>query len=463
MADAIRKRQGMIRKAWAIGGAALLLAGPSAIAKGDEIALKTSGVIQGVTLPDSPDPNYVLIQTARAKTPTKVRKTDIVSVKPKTDAISEYRPRRQAAAQDAESQFALGLWCEANQLPGPAEFHFERTIATDPDHAGGRDKLGHVARDGKWLTGDEAKEALGWIKVKGKWVTPEEKAKLDAGRKETAEQEAWLRRLRVFAQQWRANDPRKSLDAQEQILAVSDPLAVSPLLKLLSQESNANLRMVFTKGLTRIAGSDANSALIDRSLIETDVSVWQAAADSLRDRKAPETAQRLVRALGSKNGLIRGRAAKTLAAISERRAVPQLIDALVQVERRFVMQNEAVPGGGGGMPFNITAARPAGAGAGSNGPIPQITTGVGVDTVVAPGVAVQVPYPITLSNGISQSPQVAPTMRMAQQNINHPEVLAALEILTGQNFGYNVSAWKGWARKSFKSTPFLPSRYVPQP
>jgi hypothetical protein len=44
------------------------------------------------------------------------------------------------------------------------------------------------------------------------------------------------------------------------------------------------------------------------------------------------------------------------------------------------------------------------------------------------------------------------------------EVLAALQQLTGQDFGFNVDAWMRWLRTDFQPAPAAqPGRRVPQP
>jgi hypothetical protein len=42
------------------------------------------------------------------------------------------------------------------------------------------------------------------------------------------------------------------------------------------------------------------------------------------------------------------------------------------------------------------------------------------------------------------------------------EVLNALQKLTGQDFGYDIDAWRRWITRSFNPHP-NPSRRVPQP
>ena len=42
------------------------------------------------------------------------------------------------------------------------------------------------------------------------------------------------------------------------------------------------------------------------------------------------------------------------------------------------------------------------------------------------------------------------------------EVLAALEKMTGQDFGYDIDSWRHWVSREFNPAP-KPARRVPQP
>ena len=56
----------------------------------------------------------------------------------------------------------MGVWCEEHKLPRPGpgptiELAVKRESTFEPAHR----KLGHVLLDGRWLNGDELKEAQG--------------------------------------------------------------------------------------------------------------------------------------------------------------------------------------------------------------------------------------------------------------------------------------------------------------
>lgn len=52
--------------------------------------------------------------------------------------------------------------------------------------------------------------------------------------------------------------------------------------------------------------------------------------------------------------------------------------------------------------------------------------------------------------------------RVVTFTYRNTEVLAALQKLTGQDFDYNVAAWREWVSREYNPNP-IPARRVPQP
>ncbi len=79
-------------------------------------------------------------------------------------AVEKYLEQRAGAGEDAESQAALGKWCQRYHLDGFSEIHYERAVAAATDHEESRRALGHV-RDGerwvpRWISERMRREAL---------------------------------------------------------------------------------------------------------------------------------------------------------------------------------------------------------------------------------------------------------------------------------------------------------------
>jgi hypothetical protein len=68
------------------------------------------------------------------------------------------------------------------------------------------------------------------------------------------------------------------------------------------------------------------------------------------------------------------------------------------------------------------------------------------------------PAGLPLGAPINQMPEP----KVATFTYRNTEVLTALQKLTGQDFGYDVAAWRNWVARSFNPHP-EPVRRVPQP
>ncbi len=86
-------------------------------------------------------------------------KADILKIEKGESIFDQYESRRKALAKDdADGHFALGEWCETNNLKKEAKKEFEAAVAANPEHAGARTKLGFVRYEGEWLTKEKYAE-----------------------------------------------------------------------------------------------------------------------------------------------------------------------------------------------------------------------------------------------------------------------------------------------------------------
>lgn len=441
----------------------LLMTAAGPVARADVFELTGGGKVEGVVLPNPADDGLVLIQTAKAKTPIKFRKEQIGKIVRKPSPLDEYLVLREQAGKDADANYDLGKWCEQQKFTGLATFHYEAAIAADPQHADAREKLGHVEHHGEWLTTDELKVKQGWIKYKGRWISPEEKARLDQDESQSAEHAAWARRIRVHLDALRRGPATRYQEAEAAILAIEDPRAISALLKGFAKEKPA-FRMLMVRSLAHIPGEESSRAMVDRLLIEMDPAVRNLLKDELVRRGEPEPIIRLIRALRSEDQGSRGRAADALAGLQVKRAVPNMIDALVTIKRRLVYTEEPVSSGGGaGFGFSSVTPVP---GSAPGAPLPPGISNMATTAtaVAAPGVAVLVPQPMAFNTGPSfgTMERTHPVARVVTKIYENPDVLRALRALTGEDFAYDVGAWKRWLATAFQSSNEV-RRRVPQP
>ncbi len=467
---------------WAIV-AGVGLAALVAEARADRIVLRGGGQVRGKLSPDPKRPDRVIVLTERGKTPLSFQKVQIVEVIAETGPLDDYLPKRDAAPATAEGQFELGEWCEQHKLPDLASVHYEAAIAHDKTFGPAHRKLGHVRYDDRWLTPDERREAQGLVRFKGRWITREEKTERDKDAALFAEQETWVRRLRLLREAIVHSSEDRQREAESQLMAIREPIAIQPLFRVFGHDEVIRMRLLLAHVLGAIPGSEATSALVAYLLDEGEAEVRNTTMDELLRRKESEVTKLLVRALHSKSPEVVNRAAWGLSNLNAISAVPSLIGALVSVRYEVVMAPSS-SGSSEGQAISATfgsgpAAAPAtngGAAIAYNGSSTGYATGLasgpgslgfGASSVPVYPVPSPPSVPPTLGmntplGGSSSGGSRGSVPRMIAIPFRNVEVLAALVKLTGNDFGWDTDTWNRWLRTSYSAEPKSAKR-VPQP
>ena len=447
-----------------------LIAVAASDSRADRILLRGGGQIRGKVLPDSQHPDRFTVLTETGKTPLNFQKSQILQIQAEPGPLDEYLARRNQVAETASAQYDFGLWCEQHKLKDLAEVHYQAALKQDKTFAPAHQKLGHVLYSDTWLWGDQLREAQGLVRHKGQWISKQEKEHLESQEATRAEQASWVRRLKVLRQSLLGGTEERRREVEGTLMEIRDPIAVTPLVQVLGEGSEP-LRKLLDRVLTEIPGPEASSALVKHILYETDVEVRHMTIDALLRRKDAQVVSRLVQALQAKDPAIVNRAAWALGQLDAVTTVPKLVPALFTRLYRVVMPpiGDGTSGGNIGASFGSVAPGP---GLGSS---PYVsggyTYGMLTPPVVGPGVAAfgatGVPLSSYPSNGFSTNGGVSATRsgqapRIVSYTIRNVEVLATLVKLTGQDFGYDVQAWREWMRSSFQPDP-TPARRVPQP
>jgi hypothetical protein len=434
------------------------LMGPGArVARADIIELRGGGQVQGKVIPDPKNKARVQVLLMQGRRPLSFQKTQILRVVPKASPLDDYVVKQAKAAATGDAQSQLGYWCEQNKLPDLAKQHYENALALDPENEFAHKKMGHVKVDGSWLTRDDLSAAQGLVKYKGRWVTAEEKTKRESADKISAAQGSWLRRIRILRNAIVNGPEDRRREAEAQLMAIRDPDAVVPLVRVFGQD-DAQRRILLALILSTIGGPEATSALIQRVLEEADSEVRSITFEHLKQRGDSGVTGRFVRALGREDIQVINRAAWALGNLNAQESVPQLVSVLITSEERIVVppldgSSPNVPGPPGLVPrafnnFGVVVSSPP---AVSNG---AVASGLGVVPFGATGLQVGGNYA-----GPAKPPQDAHVEVFTYRNV---EVLSALQKLTGEDFGYDVQAWRRWVTRSFNPNS-KPSRSVPQP
>lgn len=112
-------------------------------------------------------------------------------------ALAEYRKKSGKLSDDnAAGWYRLAVWAGQHRLRSEQLLAARKSLECDPDHAQHADAhglLGHVLKDGRWLTAEEAKalaeeeekakeeemRAKGLVKYRNRWVEAEQKERIE--------------------------------------------------------------------------------------------------------------------------------------------------------------------------------------------------------------------------------------------------------------------------------------------
>ncbi len=448
--------------------AMVVLAGCSLVgpARADRIIVRNGPPIKGKAIVDEAHPDQYLVFGERGKTPIIMKRERVARIDPEPSVLDGYAERRKAlprtgnAAAAARAEYDLAAWCEEHRLPDLASVHNEAAIRRDPSFGPAHRKLGHVEHEGKWLTPTEVKIAQGYTLYKGRWITPEEKAEHDSEASATAEQQSWVRRLRILRQAIAGTVEGRARDAENQLLEIRDAAAVRPIIRVFGTDDDPSLRKLAARALGGIPGQEASAALVARLLAESDDDVRTATMAALVKSAEPNVVPKLVQGLRSTSLAVVNRAAWALGNLNAVTAVPKLIPVLVSSEIQTVwVPQPGSPGSG------LGSLAP-----GSNFAMGNRTLSIPVLTgpTVGPGAVAFGATSVPVSNyggGFNVNMNAAsqgPTPQYVEVNHRNVEVLTALMKLTGQDFGYDVATWNRWLSTNYRPDP-QPSKRVPQP
>lgn len=323
------------------------------------------------------------------------------------DRLVEYEKRLATVQATAKSHGELANWCASKGLRDHAEAHYTRALDFDPNFDAARAYLKHTKdENGRWVRRDDLMlKEKGKVKHGNKYVFPE----VLAMEKAEAELADKMKPFKKDLRQW-SNDvlagKANAGKALEKLRQVNDPIAIPVLGSLLldnkPQRDNkpseplypVELRLEFVKLLSQFQVPEAADKLVRASIFDNEPIVRERCLDALT-RYGRELA------IGAYLGYLRSpkvehinRAAIGLRVLKADNAILSLIDALVTQHKVQVKNTPTYDNSG--------------------------TTVFGGDKP-----------------------------RTEIQNSQNDEVLAALTMLTNQNFQYDELAWRVWFAKTF--------------
>jgi hypothetical protein len=337
----------------------------------------------------------------------------------------EYVTRSRAIPDTVEARWELAEWCKVRQLKDGREEQLEAIVELEPNHAAARRALGHVVYQDEWMTRDEAMREQGLIKYKGKYLTQQEIDLLEKTTVQRQAEQAWFPKIRLWKGWITGTHVGRQQEGLNQLRNVVDEDAVPALREHLSDAPELPLRQLYVDRLTAMRGLKPVASLVRTSLYDVDRGVRQMAFEGLAADQRDAAVPYYVEALEDKENVVVNRAARALGTIGDQRVVPALIKALItrhKVAYDAPVQNSVSMGMTPDGRYSIGGSRsPA---------LPP-----GIELMLRTG---QLPYGVQLVN-----PQASRTQRVSVRvTVNNEEVLAALQKITGQDFGYSEHDWQ---------------------
>jgi hypothetical protein len=221
---------------------------------------------------------------------------------------------------------------------------------------------------------------------------------MESKRKQDLDEKEWCQKVERW-RSWLNSDKRRT--AEQSIQAIDDPLAAKGLMMALGKAGPASNRGLFIEPLAKIGTPAALKTLCETALFDADHEVRMSCLDHLEKRKNPDVVAYFVSQLRNKhsNNQTINDAAVALGRLKDPSAIGSLIDVLITIHKYKIKSGSQGPG-------SMSATFGNGPGAG----------------------------------GLS----VGDTSKTVAEQVTNQSVLDALVALTGQNFNFDVQAWRYW-------------------
>ncbi len=395
---------------------------------GDVIRLQSGAELHGKIVKNdatvAPDTIAVeLLSGARVTLP--VDQVTLQVARPVT--VEEYELRARQVPDKVEARWELADWCKQKGLNAQRETQLLRVIELDPDHERARAVLGHVWKDGVWVDWDEYMSARGYVKHRGKYITQQELELLEKTSEELKREQEWFPKVRLWTGWVTGNNAPRAQQGMTALKALKDTDAAPAVARFLGEHTVRDLRLLGITVLTQSGGIKSAVALSKISLRDQDQEVRHAALQGIDSALFDNVQALFIKELRSENNAIVNRAAAGLVRVGDERSVPQLIDALVTSHKYEVR----VPGGAG-QTYSF----------GTNGTFGQSSSlPPNVEAAIRTGQMPQGAVLLNSPNGADNTLTRTVLVRMEHQN---PDVRAALQRLTKEDFGYDERLWHLW-------------------
>jgi HEAT repeats len=412
-----------------MGLALLWQAAWGAAVQADVLLLKSGGELRGELQPEPRGSNRnsgesrdrITLRTTTGAV-VSIARDEVEEVIRRRPLLEEYETLRRAAADTVDGQWELAKWCRQKSLLKERAACLQRVVELDPDHVAAHRGLGHVRHGRNWTTTEALMKARGYVRYKGRFVLPQELELIEAEVQENAAEKGWFKRIKLWEGWLDSDRPERQAQGLKELEAIRDGNAVAALVRNFKDSPNEQKRLLYVEILTRIEGEKPLTPLVQQSLRDDSRIVRAAAVRGARQKDPAAATEIYLRALKNELNVTVNRAATALGQLGDDNVVPQLIDALVTRHRYKVLVPER------SVSFSADGSMSSG--------------GVPLPPDVAAGLATG-QYP----NGIhvlGDNTTVRTRQITVQKDEQNPSTLAALNALTGEDFGFDEQSWRNW-------------------
>jgi len=385
-----------------ITAAAPTIDGPS------EVQFKSGGSLRVSILSESNDgkQKFTVLQTNSGGILKLENSKAIERITGSQEDYDEYRQFVAKLDKTTQSHWTLYQWCRERErrvrFKDEALFHLRQIVKLDPSDERAWRSFRSVDPDkafieinGQWVPEQQHYLASGYTKIDGHWVS---KLQIDANA-EQASLESLQNDRKERLKKWHRHVlPKEDVDAvRSKLFEIVDPISIEIIESLyLEREKDPRIRALYLEAIGQVATANSQRVLVKYFMTDPEPIVREQAMVGLENKEfSPDrTASLLSQFLKSADNDQINRAARIIGRLGSEAAINQLIDALVTTHL-------VSPGGDPGR---------------------MSTT-------------------FDNSGGMGLTMGATPPKKA---NFQNEDVLAALESITSQRFGYDQQLWRHW-------------------
>lgn len=342
--------------------------------------------------------------------------------------VEEYESLSRQAEMTVEEQWELALWCARNHLDEQQHAHLLNVVQIDPDHDQARKLLDHVLHHGNWVPREEMMRDNGYVKYKNRYITLQEMTIIEQSAQAEELNQEWVERIKRWRAELYSRSPAKSRSAWEALKQLQDPASVPALVNLFQNHDDRSARLLMVEILAAIDSPAAAEGLASQAIFDSEPDIRLAALEAIPESYFPDASRWFSGYLTDSENEIVNRAGIALQRVGTPEAIGDLINALVTSHSYtvYIPYRE-------GISVNANGAS---ANSGRSSLLPP-----DIEAMYRAG---QLPYGAQIRQGPTSNAGLKWKPVTMQRTIRNEEVLAALESITEEQFGYDQRLWRLW-------------------